>query len=101
MSDKQVRRGRVLALLERGKIETTLAQAKSVRDLVDKVINLSKKNTVAARRELRKILGKDIEVASKFKDRNSGYSRIIRLGKRFSDTTERVILELIHDDKTS
>ncbi len=66
-------RSLVSAVLDRGRIETTLAKAKAVRGEIDKAINLSQKNPA----------------------RKSGHSRIIRLGKRFSDTAEMVILELV------
>ncbi len=95
-------RSLVFELLDHGKIETTLAKAKSVTGLIDHVLNFAKKNTISAKREVVKIMGDDklskklfSEVAPKFSNRNSGYTRIIRLGQRFSDTTEKVILELV------
>ena len=95
-------RNLVKEVLDHGKIETTLAKAKAIQGMVDRVLNYAKKNTVSARREAVKILGTDLllkklfyEVGPKYSNRHSGYSRIIRLGQRFSDTTERVILELV------
>lgn len=104
-STKQVRalyRNLVSEVLDHGRIETTLAKAKAVRGLVDRTIGYAKKNTVAAQREAVKTLGSDkllkklfSEIGPKYSNRNSGYTRIIRLGQRFSDTTEKVILELV------
>lgn len=89
-------RSLVVSILDRGRIETTLAKAKSVQGMIDKVINLAKKNTVAAKRLIAKELGTDISLDPKqFAARNSGYTRVLRLGQRFSDTTERVLLELV------
>lgn len=100
--DKNRRRNLVAEVIVRGRVETTRAKAKAVVGMIDRVINFAKKNTVSARREAVKVLGTDrivdklfSEVAPKFKNRSSGYSRIIRLGKRFSDTTDMVILELV------
>ncbi len=85
-----------------GKIETSITKAKAVRGDVDKLIGIAKKQTSAARTDLEKTLTAEIakklfrEVKEKvYDDRTSGYSRIIRLGTRFSDTTEMCQLELI------
>lgn len=99
---KALYRSLVTALLVNGKIETSLAKAKAVQGMIDRIINFGKKNTAAARREVVKTMGKDAlltkifkELAPRFSDRNSGYTRIVRLGQRFSDTAERVFLELV------
>ncbi len=85
-----------------GKIETTRTKAKAVQGAFDKLVTMAKKQTVAARSNLEKTLIPDMakkifkEVKDKVYDgRNSGYSRIVRLGKRYSDDSEMVILELI------
>lgn len=89
-------------LFDHGRIETTVAKARAVAPTVDQVVNFAKKNTVAARREVTKILGSDkaldkifSNVAPKFANRNSGYSRVIRLGERYSDSAKMAILELV------
>lgn len=99
-------RGLTRDLLLHGRIETTLAKAKAVVPMVDHVITLAKKNSIAARREVTKMLGTDKsldkifgEVAPSFSNRNSGYTRIIRLGERFSDQAKLVVLELIETPK--
>lgn len=88
-------RGLVRDVLSRGRIETTLAKARAIVPMIDRVVTLAKKNTVAARREIIKILGSDQFVTPAFPNRNSGYTRIIRLGERFSDQAKLVILELV------
>lgn len=92
---KNVRRGLVLEVLRRGKIETTLAKARSVQGEVDKVINLLKEGSLNSRRQLVKILGREVKTDKDFSARNSGYTRIVRLGKRLSDAAEMVRLELL------
>ncbi|MDO8514988.1 MAG: 50S ribosomal protein L17 [bacterium] len=89
-------------VFRRGKIETSITKAKAVRGDIDKLINTAKKQTAAARIDLEKTLTAEIakklfrDVKEKvFDDRTSGYSRIVRLGTRFSDTTEMCSLELI------
>ena len=96
---KAVRRGLIAQVLNRGQIETTLVNAKSVQGEIDKVINLLKKKSVNSRRQIVKMLGREIDINRDFSDRSSGYTKIIRLGQRFSDTAERVILELIENKK--
>lgn len=99
---KALYRSLVHEVFMHGRIETTLPKAKAVRATIDRVMTFAKKNSVSARREVVKILGGDDgldrifnEVAPKFSNRNSGYTRIIKLGQRFSDTAEKVYLELV------
>ena len=85
------------------RIQTTLPKAKSVRGLVEKVINLGKKGDLNSRRKLlgfltdKNAVKKIFEViALRYKEKNSGYIRIYRLGKRVGDGADKVILELIN-----
>ncbi len=105
---KALYRGLVTNLLERGRIETTMAKAKAVRGMVDKVINLAKTEPVMARRQVIKIMGTTNslnrlfgEIAPRMTNRNSGYTRIVHLGQRFSDTAEKVYLELVEGIETA
>lgn len=100
---KALYRSLVSEVIDHGRVQTTLAKAKAVVGMVDKVINIAKTDTVNNRRGLIKMLGTDkmgeklfSEVAPRFGDRTSGYSRIIRTGQRFSDTAEMAILELVN-----
>lgn len=96
---KALYRGLVLSVLERGKIQTTLAKAKSVQGEIDKVVNWLKDGSVNARRQIVKTLGQDVKFKNDFTDRTSGHTRIIRVGQRFSDAAELVNLELIVKEK--
>ncbi len=84
------------------KVKTTEAKAKVVRSLVDQMITVAKAGTLAARRELIATLPQDnavkkaIEVlAARYKDRQGGYTRIIKLGTRQGDGAEMVQIELV------
>jgi len=82
-------------------IKTTQIRARSVRPLVEKLINLAKANTLAAKRRAFAILGDHRLVSILFKDigprftgRTGGYLRILHLGSRRGDGAEMVLLEL-------
>ena len=89
------------SLVLKEKIKTTEAKAKAIKGDVDKLITTVKKNEDNARRfltkslspvALEKLIGK---VVPRFKNRQSGYTRIIRLGKRSSDHASMVIMEWV------
>lgn len=97
-------RSMVTFLLENGKIETTVARAKEVRSMAEKMITLGKSqdNVLSAKRQaLSYITKEDVvkklfdEIAPKYADRNGGYTRIIKLGNRRGDNAETALLELI------
>jgi large subunit ribosomal protein L17 len=92
----------VCSLIEHKRITTTLAKAKAARSVAEKMVTLGKKGTIAHRRlavarlhqeKAAKILFK--EIAPAFKDRRSGYTRIIKLGQRNGDASQRAILEWV------
>lgn len=93
-------------LIEHGRIKTTLARAKEVRPIVEKFITKSKSDSVQTRRYLRKffapkIVSQFIEKAKSFKNRNGGYTRILKLNYRHTDSAKMAILELLNNtDKT-
>lgn len=81
-------------------IKTTLTRAKASKQLIEKLITLGKKNTLFARRQAQSVLGEHrlvnllfTEIAPRFAKRNSGFTRIIGLGKRRGDDAEMVIFE--------
>lgn len=84
------------------KIETTLPKAKELRKVAEKVITLSKKESVHARRiagkwlrdknALKKVFN---EIAPRYTSRNGGYTRIIRTRKRPGDGADMAIIELV------
>jgi large subunit ribosomal protein L17 len=92
----------VCSLIEHKRVTTTLAKAKAARSVAEKMVTLSKKGTIAARRlavarlhqdKAAKILFK--EIAPAFKDRRSGYTRIVKLEQRQGDSAQRAILEWV------
>jgi len=92
----------VCALIERKRIETTLAKAKQARSLAEKIVTIGKKGSIAARRQAISVLHREKHVAMLLKDvvpqysgRNGGYTRILKLGKRRSDSSEMVLLEWV------
>ena len=99
-------RGLVTYLLENGSVETTLARAKEVRSMAEKMITLGKKNTLASRRAaLAYITKEDVvskvfnEIAPKYENRNGGYTQIFKMGPRRGDAAEMALIKLI--DKAS
>ncbi len=106
---KGVMRSLVTDVIIHGKITTTETRAKELRRHVEKMITKAKKNTLASRRQaqafLRNINTKDGKktalqhlfdvVGPKYKDRNGGYTRIIKLPARLGDNTKMAIIELV------
>jgi len=95
-------RGLVTYLLENGRLETTLARAKEVGPLAEKMITLGKRNTLATRRQAMAFVTKESVVAKLFSDiapsyanRNGGYTRVIKTGPRRGDAAEMAIIELV------
>ena len=85
-----------------GSIETTLAKAKALRSVVEPLVTKAKKNDLAARREAIKVLYTDKAVKKlmedlgpKYKDRNGGYTRIIKLGHRVNDAAPMAKIEFV------
>ena len=95
-------RAMVTFLLENGKIETTVTRAKEVRPIVEKMVTLGKKNTLASRRQALAFITKEAvvvklfdEIAPKYAERQGGYTRIIKTGPRRGDGAEMAIIELV------
>ena len=93
----------IVAVLRYEQIKTTEARAKEVRSQVEHVITLAKDGSLASRRRIVAqlpdeplVVDKLInEIAPKYGDRNSGYTRIIKLGPRAGDAAPIVQLELV------
>jgi len=90
------------ALIEHKKIKTTLAKAKATRSYAERLITFAKKDDVAARRQvLKKLHSRDAvktlfhEIGPRFRDRNGGYTRIVKLENRGGDNAPMAILELV------
>jgi len=92
----------VCSLIEHQRIKTTLAKAKAVRPLAEKMVTLGKKGSLHARRTALSVLRqKDAvkklfdEIAPRSANRNGGYTRIIKLGQRRSDAAPVAFLEWV------
>ena len=92
-----------VAILRYEKVKTTEAKAKEVRGIVDGYITLAKRGDLHARRQLvarlpheplivEKLMG---ELATKYADRGSGFTRIVKLGQRAGDAASMVQIELV------
>ena len=90
-------------VIDHERIETTEAKAKAVKPEVEKLITLGKRGDLHARRLALSALGQDKfavyklfeEIAPRYSERAGGYTRILKLGPRRSDSTEMVLLELV------
>jgi large subunit ribosomal protein L17 len=92
----------VVSLIEHSRIKTTLAKAKAVKPLAEKVVTIGKKNTLHARRTAKAVLRQDdavkklfAEVAPRAANRKGGYTRIVKLGQRLSDAAPMCFLEWV------
>ncbi|MGA3081661.1 MAG: 50S ribosomal protein L17 [Terracidiphilus sp.] len=94
------------SVLIEDRVETTVAKAKAVRPLVEKMITLGKKGDLHARRQALSFLMTDQSVerlfeivAPRYKDRQGGYLRIVRTGFRKGDGGEKAFVELLGAEK--
>jgi len=95
-------RAMVTYLLENGQIKTTLARAKEVQPLTEKMITLAKKNDLAAYRQALSFITKEdvahklfTEINQKYVSRDGGYTRVVRMGPRKGDAAEMAIIQLV------
>ena len=90
------------ALFRHERVRTTLAKAKAIRRVAERMITRARTDTVHNRR----LLARDIQekwilaklftdIAPRFEGRPGGYTRVLRVGKRAGDATEMAILELV------
>ena len=99
---KAMLRAMVTYLLENGQIKTTLARAKEVAPLAEKMITLGKKGNLAAYRQALAFITKEdvahklfTEMNQKYMTRDGGYTRIVRIGPRKGDAAEMAIIQLV------
>ena len=96
-------RNLIVAVLRYEQIRTTEARAKEVRGQVERIITLAKEGSLASRRRIVAelpneplVIDKLInEIAPKYGDRSSGYTRIVKIGPRAGDAAPMVQLELV------
>ena len=90
-------------VIQHERIKTSEAKAKAVKPELEQLITLAKRGDLHARRQALSALGQDKftvhklfeEVAPRYADRPGGYTRIMKLGPRRSDSTEMVYIELV------
>jgi len=95
-------RNMATSFLQTGKIHTTVPRAKELRPIVEKLITLGKRGDLHARRQMESYLfgnsaAKNVcqNLATRFKERPGGYTRIVRFGERFGDGADMCNLELV------
>ncbi len=101
---KALLRGLATSLVLYEKMNTTLAKAKAVRPLVEKLITTGRKKTLTARRQLHKVLTVESavnkvleELGPRYATRSGGYTRIIKLGRRQNDGAEIAQIQFVND----
>ncbi|GBC99276.1 50S ribosomal protein L17 [bacterium HR17] len=102
---KALLRNLVASLFLHEKIETTYTRAKAAQRLAEKLITTAKEDTVAARRLVAEYIPNPLrrevvtklftEIAPRYKERNGGYTRVIKAGARQGDAAEMAVLMLV------
>jgi len=105
---KALFRNMVTSLIEHEHLRTTDAKAKELRRIADRMITLGKRGTLHARRQaLSYIRSRTVvqklfdEVASRFRERPGGYTRVIKLGHRHGDAAAMSVIELTDRGETA
>jgi len=103
---KALLRTLVTSLLRTEKIETTVAKAKEIRPLVEKMITLAKRGDLHARRQALSFIQDETVVSSlftnigpRFISRNGGYTRIVPTRNRPGDAAPMAVIELVEREK--
>ena len=96
------------ALIKHEQIKTTLPKAKEIRPIVEKLITLGKKGSLHHRRQAAAFLYEDQsvkklfdELATRYKTRPGGYTRIIKTGFRYGDAAPMAVIELVDRDESA
>tara|TARA_A100001011_G_scaffold388675_1_gene468788 strand:- start:33 stop:455 length:423 start_codon:yes stop_codon:yes gene_type:complete len=95
----------VCSLIEHEQIKTTLPKAKELKKIIDKYITLGKKGNIHSRRLAVSRLKQNSAVtklfetiAPRYKERNGGYTRVLRAGFRYGDMAPLAVIELVDRD---
>jgi large subunit ribosomal protein L17 len=90
------------SLIKHEQIVTTLPKAKDLRRVTDRLITLGKRGTLHARRQAASVLRDDTmvrklfdELADRYKERNGGYTRVLKAGFRYGDMAPMAVIELV------
>ncbi|HHG89160.1 MAG TPA: 50S ribosomal protein L17 [Devosia sp.] len=94
------------ALIKHEQIKTTLPKAKELRPIVEKLITLGKRGDLHARRQALAKLGGDTKIVAKlfdvlaerYKERQGGYTRVLKAGFRYGDNAPIAIIEFVDRD---
>ena len=93
------------SLVKHEQISTTLPKAKEMKPFMDKLITLAKKGDLASRRRAISIMrDKDMvkklfdTLADRYKERNGGYTRVLKAGFRYGDNAPMAVIELVDRD---
>ncbi len=93
------------SLIEHEQIVTTLPKAKDLKRVIDKYITLAKRGDLNSRRLTAARLGSEVMtkklfdvLADRYKDRQGGYSRVLKAGFRYGDSSPRAVIELVDRD---
>ena len=94
------------AIIKHEQIITTLSKAKTMKPIIDKLITLGKKGSLHARRQafsqlrdnnmVSKLFG---DLATRYAERQGGYSRVLKAGYRYGDAAAMAVLELVDRDE--
>lgn len=100
-------RNQVTQLIEHERIETTVAKAKDLRRIADRMVSLGKKNTVTSLRSMnayvqtkdaaRKLM---VDIVPRFESRPGGYTRVLKTGFRKGDCAPTAVIEWSDTEKT-
>ena len=93
------------SLIKHEQIKTTLPKAKDLRRVIDRLVTLGKRGDLHARRQALSVL-RDTqitaklfdELAARYKERNGGYSRVLKAGFRYGDMAPMAVIELVDRD---
>jgi large subunit ribosomal protein L17 len=95
------------ALIKHEQIVTTLPKAKDLKRVIDKYITLAKRGDLNSRRlAAARLRDEDMvkklfdTLGPRYKDRNGGYSRVLKAGFRYGDSAARAVIELVDRDPT-
>jgi large subunit ribosomal protein L17 len=90
------------ALIKHEQISTTLPKAKDLRPIVEKLVTLAKKGGLHARRQAISQIGDEEQVsklfavlADRYRNRNGGYTRVLKAGFRYGDSAPMAVIELV------
>jgi len=98
---KALLRSLARSLVMHERIETTEAKAKEVQPMVERMVTRARSGSLLARRYTGSMLGDDMgkklitEIAPRYSDRSGGYTRVVKLAPRASDSARMAIIEFV------